>query len=163
MKQSHSHRMTVGAILALGVLTLGLGAAQNRVEPQSIIVVGTSWIETADLSGNGVITYNEFRRVAFNWFIDGDTDANDVINAAEYERVQKAEGTQQRDVVARRTALFRAADRDRDGQIGYYELARLASARFAALDRDKDGNLGPNELSSVRGSFDVAINPNPAR
>lgn len=157
-------RRLAPALALMGLLGVGVAGAQltqqNRVEAQSIIVVGQpTWFERADLDGDGLLTYNEFRRAAFNWFVDVDAGGDDVISVGEYEQAARNDNVPARDIAGRRTSFFNAADADRNRNVGYYEFARYVRSRFKALDVQRDGKVGPIDLRDAGSSFTEVISP----
>lgn len=92
-----------------------------------------------DKDGDKTISRDEFMAHGADKFKDADTDGSGSVSAAEFNAFMDRERERRRQMMQER--MFKAIDKDGNGQISEQEMRAFAEQKFDRMDRDGDGKL----------------------
>lgn len=133
-------------LVVVSSLALQVGCAAGNSPFASASDVEKRFVAAAitwDLSRDGDVTCDEWKRYATELFDEADEDNNGFLNRAEFA------------AMARRDRLFETAgfaylDLQKDGRVARAELVDRSNPAFALMDADKDCVLTREERASPR-------------
>lgn len=92
-----------------------------------------------DKDGDKAISRDEFLNHGGDKFKEADTDGSGSVSAAEFNAFMDRERERRRQMMQER--MFKAIDKDGDGQVSEQEMRAHAEQKFDRMDRDGDGTL----------------------